>query len=229
MKKLIALLALSTLAFTAIADENAPVKVDNKAVTITSKGADVRNVLHDLFTQSNKNYVLEPNVHFALYLNLKDIDFEEALQIVCKLSELDYDISNGIFYINKMKPKVQPKQDPPATTNTQTNPQTITPPAPKGTLNNNVLNKLLTTRFQKTDLRAIIADISKQTGLTLEVAADVPAYKLDAFLINTSLKFALDTICDAAKLSYKFTNNMSIRIEKQVATKDQNRVAVVTG
>ncbi|MBX3118143.1 MAG: hypothetical protein KF784_03695 [Fimbriimonadaceae bacterium] len=223
MKKILALLAISALAFTAIADET-PVKVENKNISISSKGSDVRGVLHDLFTQSGKNYVLEPNTHFALYLNLKDIEFEEALQIVCKLSNLDYDIQNGIFYVNKVKAKAQPKQEP-------TPQQPVQTAAPKGTLNVNVLNKLLTTRFQKTDLRAIIADISKQTGVTLEVSADVPAYKMDAFLINTSLKYALDTICEATKLSYKLTNNLSILIERAepVTAQNQNRVAVIGG
>lgn len=226
MKKIIALFALCALAFTAFADET-PVKVDdNKLITVSSKGSDVRGVLHDLFTQSNKSYVLEPNTHFALYLNLKDIEFEEALQIVCKLANLDYDIQNGIFYVSKIKAKPEPKQESEAKPQ-----QPVQPAQPKGTLNVNVLNKLLTTRFQKTDIRAILADISKQTGVTLEIAPDVPSYKLDAFLINTSLKYALDTICEATKLSYKLTNNMSIRIEKAEPTVAQNgnRVAVSGG
>ncbi len=226
MKKIIALIAISMFALTAFADEAVPVKVDgNKLVTISAKGSDVRGVLHDLFTQSSKNYVLEPNTHFSLYLNLKDIEFEEALQIVCKLADLDYDIDNGIFYVNKVK-KAPPKSETP----TQQTPVQTQPQQPKGTLSNTVLNKRLTTRFQKTDLRTIIADIAKQTGITLEIAPDVPAYKLDAFLIETSLKFALDTICDATKLSYKLTNNMSIRIEKPTAAaQNQNRVAVISG
>jgi len=58
-------------------------------VSISAKGEDVRSVLHDLFTQSKKSFVLQPSVRFVLYLSLKDIEFEEALQLVASLRPPD--------------------------------------------------------------------------------------------------------------------------------------------
>ncbi|HZH99419.1 MAG TPA: hypothetical protein VEX38_10650 [Fimbriimonadaceae bacterium] len=187
-------------------------------VSISAKGEDVRSVLHDLFTQSKKSFVLQPSVRFVLYLSLKDIEFEEALQLVCTTASLKYEVQNGIYFVSnapKAKPeaeKKEPTEDPGQ------------PAQPKGKLPESVLQKRLTTKFSKTDIRALFADVSKQTGVALEVAANVPAYKLDAFLNDTSLKFALDTVCKAAGLEYKFTENLSILISKP--EKDPNKVAI---
>lgn len=208
------------------ADMNA-VRTDRAGlVTVSSRGADVRNVIHDMFEQSEKSYVLEPNVRFFLYLNLSQVEFYEALQLVCRLAGLDYEVQNGIFFIGKasnrapqtptavksatvtrpsapVDPKIVPATPRPAGT----------PPPPTGTLTPQHLNRRLTTRLPKVDLRALMVEISRQTNVTIEVAPEVPAYRLDAFLIDTSLKYALDTITNATGLTYRLTNHQSIRIE----------------
>lgn len=175
-------------------------------VTVASKGHDVRLVLHDMFKQVGKSFVLEPNIRFGLYLAFEKVEFEEALRLVCRIASLDIDVQNGIYFITKTKPAVSAA---PATAV-----KGSFEAKPKGKLPESVLGKRLTTRADKADIRALVADIGKQTGVTLEVAADVPAFKLDAYLLNTSLKYALDTICSAAKLQYKFTDNLSIEISK---------------
>ena len=43
-----------------------------------------------------------------------------------------------------------------------------------------------------------------QAGIAIEVDPTVPGYKLDAYLINTSLKYALDQVTEAAGLKYRF-------------------------
>jgi type II secretory pathway component GspD/PulD (secretin) len=191
-----------------------------QTVSVSSKGEDVRSVLHDLFSQSKKSFVLQPNIRFVLYLSLKEIEFEEALQLICTTAGLKYEVQNGIYFVsNAPKPKPEPeKQDK------QEKPEEAAPALPKGKLPESVLQKRLTTKFQKTDIRLLFADIAKQTGVALEVATSVPAYKLDAFLNDTSLKFALDTVCKAAGLEYKFTDNQSILIAKP--EKEANRVAI---
>lgn len=221
MLKLSPILASLAISSAAFAQEPGPVQAAPAGkVSISSKGADVRSVLHDLFSQTGKSYVLEPNVRFVLYLNLKEVAFDEAFEIVCQLAELESEIQNGICFITKKRQA--PKSTGPAPTQT-TAPKTATP---KGPLPKTVLNKRLTTRFSKVDIRALLSEIARQTGVTFEIAPQVPAYKVDAFLIDTSLKFALDTIGQAAGLEYVFTNNASIRIAPKP---NASRVSIVEG
>lgn len=181
-------------------------------VTVNAKGDDVRSVLHDLFGQAKQNYVLDPGVRFVLYLSLKDVEFEEALTLVCKQAGLTYDLQNGIYFVSKAK-TAKPVEKP----------AVKEPEKPKGKLPEAVLSKKVTTRLTKVDLRTLFMEFGKQAGLTFEVGADVPNYKVDAFLIGTSLKYALDNVTKAAGLTYKFTDNLTIAIVKP---EDPNRIVV---
>lgn len=198
MKKLIAALVLATLTLSSFAQDALP------TVKVSAKGDDVRLVLHDLFGQAKKNYILDPAVRFSLYLSLADVEFEEALQLVCKTAGLKYELQNGIYFVNRIPAKVEPKPMP-----KQAEPP-VEAPKPKGKLPESVLTKVVTTRLDRVDLRALFAELSKQTGVTIEVDKAVPAYKLDAHLIKTSLRYALNTVCDAANLKYVFTDNLTI-------------------
>ena len=189
-------------------------------VSISSKGQDVRPALHDMFKQAGKSFVLEPNVRFYLYLSLENIEFEEALSLVCKMASLKVEVQNGIYFINKIAPPTPPVKP------TVVKAAFETKPVPKGQLPKSVLNKKITTRVDKIDFRILLANITQQTGVQFEIAPEVPNFKLDAYLIGTSLKFGLDTICRAAKLEYAFTENLTIAITKP---EPKNRVAVVGG
>lgn len=230
MIKTLAFAVSIVLAAAASAQENEAPKPS--LVSVSSKGNDVRVVLHDMFKQVEKSFVLEPNIRFYLYLSLEKIEFEEALQLICKISSLKVEVQNGIFFIGQAKPSTPGNATATASPTTTPKPQAVKgayetkPTPPKGKLPETVLNKRVTTRLDKVDLRVLLSNLSQQSGVPLEVDASVPAYKLDAYLINTSLKYALDTICGAAKLQYRLTDNHSIAVTKPQL---ENRVAVVSG
>jgi type II secretory pathway component GspD/PulD (secretin) len=190
-------------------------------VSVSSKGHDVRLILHDMFKQAEKSFVLEPNIRFELHLSLEKVEFEEALRLVLKLASLRADVQNGIYFIGKPKAGAST-----AATTEVKGAFKAKPTAPKGKLPASALDKRITTRFDKIDIRLLLANLTQQTGVPFEISPDIPAYKLDAYLIHTSLKFALDTICGAAKLEYKLTDNMTISISKK---ETENRVALVGG
>lgn len=205
-----AALALSSLP--ALGD-GSPVSTGTEGmVSVSAKADDVRNVLHDLFSQAKKNYVLEPGVRFALYLNLANVEFEEALQLILLNAGLQADVQNGIYFIAKKK------------TESHATPKTVEKPKPAGPLPETVLQKKVNTRLAKADMRVVFAEISKQSGIPFEYGAGIPALKLDAFLLNTSVKFALDQITQATGLKYRFTNRASIEIYNP---NGENRVTVV--
>jgi hypothetical protein len=212
MKKVL-FLALTLIAFTAFAQDDAgPAKTqkDRVMVSITGKATDVRVILADLFSQAKQNYVLQPGAQASLFLTLEKIEFEEALNIICAQSKLQFEVQNGIYFITKAKPVV------------------IAPAHPiiRGTLNQSVLEKKLTTKLLKTEIRGVFAQFAKQTGIVLEVDSSVPKYKLDAILTKTTLRYALEKVTAATGLKFRFTDRRSILIYKPT---DGNRIAIATG
>lgn len=209
--------ALACLLCSPAAFGQSSVSANGKQITIASRGDDVRTVIHDLFVQSGKNYILDPGVRFTLYLSLKDVDFDYALNLLLKTAGLKFDIENGIYYVSrqlKPTPPVKAPETKPAETKTNGHGAETKPVVDpnKGQLNANVLKKTVTTRLSKIDLRELMAELTKQTGVMIEVDEKIPHYKLDAFLIGTSLKYALDQITAAANLKYRFSNALSIEL-----------------
>lgn len=201
MKRTILAICLLLSAFSFGQDE-VKVTPDTGLVTISSKGSDVRSVLFDLFSQSKKSFVLEPNTRFVLYLALAGVPFDEALEIVCHSANLKYEVNNDIYYISKQDPASNAKPAPVAA-----------PVKVLGKLSDQDLQKSVTTRLTKADIRDVFAEFSTQSGITIEVDKKVPGYKVDAFLVKTSLKYALDVVTKAAGLTYTRTDNKSLKIE----------------
>lgn len=245
LHRLICVAILASAALTAIAQ-------DAQTVKVSAKGDDVRAVVHDLFQQVKKNYILDPEVKAQIFMALNDVEFDEAFELICKTAGLTYEVQNGIYFIKSTAAK--PKQDPPAkseppktepakTTKSETaksvpTRDTLPPVPPLGDLttvppansagkpigqksqilDKSVLAKRITTRLEKVEIRALAAELTKQTGVQIEVDSAVPAYRLDAFLLKTSLKYALDRITKAARLNYTFTDRNSILIQNGTAS-----------
>lgn len=208
MKKFLtsSLLLLATLTVWAQGTQAAVQQAADGTVSISASGSDVRGVLHDLFTQAKKNYVCDPFSSFVLHLSLTGVEFEEALQIVCKVANLEYEVQNGIYYVDRKKTQ--------APTKGATEIKATLPVKPKGKLPDAVLEKMVTVRLDKTELKTVFGEFGKQAGITVEVASSVPGYKIDAYLINTSLKYALDMVTNATALKYRLTDRMTIEIYK---------------
>ncbi len=213
MKKAL-IIALALVPFFAMAqaggEKGAPAQKTPIIVSVTAKATDVRAIIADLFGQAKQNFVLQPGIQAALFLTLDKVEFEEALNIICTQAKLQFEIQNGIYFISKAKPAV------------------IAPaaPAPKGTLDKNVLNRRVTVRLAKTDIRTAFAEIGKQSDIAIDVDKSVPNYKLDATLTKATLKSALDKVIEAAGLKYRFTDNLSILIYKP---EDSNKVSISGG
>lgn len=214
MTKAVLLISLMALPLLGLAQDNQPVKTEGTQVTISSKGSDVRAVLHDLFTQAKKNFVLENLSRSELYLSLNSMAFDETLEIVCRLSNLTYEIQNDIYYFTKVRP-VQ-------TTTTQPDRKPSTPNpsaqiAKVGKLSEAVLQRAVSGTYNKVDLRAIIKNLGDQAKINVEVDERIPLYKLDFKLNPTSLGYALKTIADRLKLEVVFTDRQTLALQPKGA------------
>ena len=98
------LLALPLTAFGGQAKDKTPVvdatPKDSIPITVSSKGEEVRTVLMSIFDQEKKQYVIEPNIHFAVFLSLQKADFHRAVDIVCTLSGLQAELRDGIYFVH---------------------------------------------------------------------------------------------------------------------------------
>lgn len=230
MRKLALALTLALVPFAGFAQETGKAdKVETPKITVKSKGDDVRTVLATVFEQAKKQYVLPVNFRFALFLSLENADFEKTLSIVCKQTGLEYVIEEDVYHVRvaSKKPaekpvekttepiKVEAKEEDEKEHDAKAVPTPPKPEPKKGILSPHVLARKLTTRLNKADIRDVFAAMSDQTKVPIEVAADVPTYKLDAFLIKTSLKYALDRITSATGLEYRFTDRGTIAILKK--------------
>lgn len=178
------------------------VKIEQGEISITSRGRDVREILHDLILMSGKSYVVEPSVKGQLYLALRGVDFDEALEIICKQCSLDYKIKNDIYFFSQKSKPLAPsggKQAP-------------TTPTKSGRLDPSVLRKIVDTNFLRTDLRTVLDSLSKQTGLTIRAHESIPKYSIDLVLKKSSLGYGLKVISDAMKLNVVFTNAGTIEL-----------------
>jgi hypothetical protein len=223
MKKLILATVLAALTICASAQSK---------VNIKSKGEDLRQVIASIFEQSNQQYVLETTVRQSLYMSVDNISFEKAIEIISNVADLTFSKKDGVWYINtrrgsKMTAKITPPANStkadvqkPDTTKTSAKQQTAAQgfatekEAPKTTAKTLDLTKRLTTKLQKTDIREVFAEFGRQSEVQIEVMSSVPDYKIDAFMFNTSLKFALDRVCTAAGLKYEITPGKTVRISK---------------
>jgi hypothetical protein len=93
MIKPITILAIIALSFGAFAQD--------KTVKIKSRGADIRTVIDSIFDQAGKQYVLETNFHQSLYMNLEEISFKKAIDIISKITDMEFEEKEGIWYIHK--------------------------------------------------------------------------------------------------------------------------------
>lgn len=203
--KLFVFLAAALVALPASAQINesdvAPVTTSTESglVTVSSKGSDVRDVLFDLFEQSKKSFVLEPGVRFVLYLSLRDVSFDEALELICATSGLQSVTDNGIYFVTRKK---------------STLPEAVPAPAIVRKLTEQDLARPVTTKLLMTDLRILLGEMSRQSNVMIEIDENVPKVKVDAVFNGTPLKQALSVLTKAAGLDYSLTDHYTVRIRK---------------
>lgn len=187
-------------------------------VSVTAKGTDVREVLNQICAQAKVQYVMDSDTHYALFLSLQDCPFTKMVDIVCKQANLRYEKTDGIYFFHRgrAKPAVQAVNElklPPI------NKPASHPLPPKaeanfGAVPIKVLSHRVTTRMKKAEFKAVMQEFGKQAGVTIEIAPDVPSLKLDAYMIGTSLKYALDRVTEATETQYVFTNRQTILVKK---------------
>lgn len=93
MIKPIATIAIFAFAISAFAQ--------SQTVKVKSRGEDIRTVIDSIFEQAGKQYVLETNFHQSLYMNISGVSFQNAIDIISKIADMEFEEKQGIWYIHK--------------------------------------------------------------------------------------------------------------------------------
>jgi hypothetical protein len=181
-----------------------PPEAPPSKITILSDGLDVRTVLCSIFSQAKKSFIAEPGLSLALYLNLHEVPFETALDLICQNAGITYEIEDGVYHFFR---KAQSPR--------RTSSSSPTLPVPQKTarpLDPSVLERVFTSKLSNVDLRTAIKEISQKTDVPIQVAPHVKNLKVNATFLETSLRYALNSLCQAGKLMYTFTPEGTILI-----------------
>jgi type II secretory pathway component GspD/PulD (secretin) len=205
MKTLLAaVLLLPGLAFgqastPATTQASAPVKV-----SLDARGEDIREVLATLFAQAKKPYALDAAIKGKLYVKLDAMPYEKALAVVLAQSGLVAKNREGVVMISPAKAPTAPAVKPTAPVKTPVAPKVA---EAKPLAEKVALGRRVTTRLTRAPLADVFASFDKQTKVKIEMDTSVPAYRVDAFFVGSSLRYAMDQICKAAGLRYEFADN----------------------
>ena len=181
----------------------------NMTVRIKAKGDDLRKVISEMFEQTGQQYVIETSARQSLYMSLDGVTLEYAMEAISEVADVKFEKVQGVWRVRTKKPLA-----PVIVTSSGTAAQKfVESPAPLKKVD--YLLKKVNTKLERTSIRTVFAKFADQSGVKIEVAKDIPEYKIDAFMYNTSLKFALDRICKAASLKYDLsTDGKTVRIRK---------------
>jgi hypothetical protein len=117
-------------------------------------------------------------------------------------AKLQFEVRDGIYYIG-----------PAPVTVTVATPGASDPP--KADIDwNALLHRKVTLKKQHTPLRSVAASLSQSAGVPIRVEAGVPEYVLNTSLDSVTLKYALDSITKAAKLTYSTDSDGVIHVKR---------------
>jgi type II secretory pathway component GspD/PulD (secretin) len=199
MKKLLISTLIATLSVVALAQ--------NMTVRVKAKGDDLRVVLASIFEQTGQQYVVQTSARQGLYLSLDGVTLEYAIEVIAEVTDLEFEKKAGVWYVRTKKPVARTQAQ-----NFAPNAPIASPALPN--FDPSTLEKKVSTKLTKTSIKDVFSAFAKQTGITITIDKGVPLYKIDAFMYNTSLKFALERICKAAGLKYDLLPGKTVRISK---------------
>jgi type II secretory pathway component HofQ len=76
-----------------------PLDDGTNRISIKSQGGEIRRVLELLSTQASVNILSSPGVVGVIDINLEDVSFEDALNVILKLANLKAREENGVVYV----------------------------------------------------------------------------------------------------------------------------------
>ena len=70
-------------------------------ITLTLKDADIKDVLRTFSKLTQLNIVLDPSVSGSVTVELRDVPWDQALDMILRINDLDYILENNVLRVAK--------------------------------------------------------------------------------------------------------------------------------
>lgn len=191
----IVLILTAILAVPLTAQPRQPVPV--RAYQIEAVNRDVREVLDDLFQKAGKQYVIEPGVQGNVSLRIATDSFEEALNRVLQSAGLICQVERSQALQGRLVETYVVRARPMAIPLAMQTPVDIL---------SRPVNMVASTK-----LRNVLTMLSRQTGVPIVAAREVPDLEVTRLVLNNvTLGYALNVIAQATQTQYQFQPDGSI-------------------
>lgn len=91
--------------------ETGEVQFTGDPITLTLKDADIKDVLKTFSALTHLNIVIDPEVKGTVTVELRDVPWDQALDIILKINGLDYVLENNVLRVSTVQKLSQEKAD----------------------------------------------------------------------------------------------------------------------
>jgi len=91
--------------------ETSEVQFTGDPITLTLKDADIKDVLKTFSALTHLNIVIDPEVHGTVTVELRDVPWDQALDLILRINGLDYILENNVLRVSTVVKLTREKQD----------------------------------------------------------------------------------------------------------------------
>lgn len=85
--------------FPALVLDPEPPRYTGEPITLSLKDADLRDVIKTFAVLTEINMMVDPSVRGKVTLELYDVPWDQAFELILRISGLDYHLANNVMYI----------------------------------------------------------------------------------------------------------------------------------
>jgi type IV pilus assembly protein PilQ len=68
-------------------------------ITLSLKDADIRDVIKTFAVLTDLNIVIDPSARGSVTLELRDVPWDQAFELILRINGLDYHMTNNVVYV----------------------------------------------------------------------------------------------------------------------------------
>jgi type II secretory pathway component HofQ len=85
--------------FPALSIEPERPRYTGELITLSLKDADIRDVIKTFAVLTDLNIVVDPSARGSVTLELRDVPWDQAFELILRINGLDYHMTNNVVYV----------------------------------------------------------------------------------------------------------------------------------
>jgi type IV pilus assembly protein PilQ len=86
-------------AYTTVVVDSHEAKYTGQPISLSLKDADIRDVLKTFATLTGLNIVVDPSVKGSVTVELREVPWDQAFELILTINGLDYQFENNVVYV----------------------------------------------------------------------------------------------------------------------------------